>query len=128
MRWPMEKYIEIDGKSVKFRATAAIPRLYRIKFGRDIMQDMKSIQEAVEKANKGEGPIPPKMLELFENVSYLMAKHGNPELEATSVEEWLDGFETFSIYVVFPQLLELWQANNATLGISKKKAAPPSGK
>ena len=124
----MERTIEIDGKSVTFRATAAIPRLYRIKFGRDIMQDMKSIQEAVEKANRGEGPIPPKMLELFENVSYLMAKHGDPTLQASSVEDWLDGFETFSIYVMFPQLLELWQANNATLGISKKKAAPRSGK
>lgn len=124
----MERTIEIDGKSVTFRATAAIPRLYRIKFGRDIMQDMKSIQEAVEKANRGEGPIPPKMLELFENVSYLMAKHGDPTLQASSVEDWLDGFETFSIYVVFPQLLELWHANNATLGISKKKAAPRNGK
>lgn len=124
----MEKFIEIDGKPIKFRATAAIPRLYRIKFGRDIMQDMKSIQRAVEKANKGHGPIPPKMLELFENVSYLMAKHGDQNMEAKTVEEWLDGFGTFSIYIVFPQLLELWQSNNATLGISKKKTGPPSGK
>ncbi|MGN1457264.1 MAG: hypothetical protein ACI4XP_04820 [Acutalibacteraceae bacterium] len=32
----MTKTIEIDGKEVKFRASAAIPRIYRIKFHRDI--------------------------------------------------------------------------------------------
>lgn len=124
----MEKVIEIDGKEVKFRATASIPRLYRIKFGRDIMQDMKSIQQAIEKSEKGEEPIPPKMLEVFENVSYLMAKHATPEMEEKTVEDWLDKFDTFSIYVVFPQLLELWRANNATLGELKKKNALPTGK
>lgn len=124
----MEKVIEIDGKEVKFRATAAIPRLYRIKFGRDIMQDMKSIQSAVEKAEKGEEPIPPKLLEIFENVSFLMAKHANPDMEEKNVEDWLDGFDTFSIYVVFPQLFELWRANNATLGELKKKSGQLTGK
>lgn len=124
----MEKVIEIDGKQVKFRATAAIPRLYRIKFGRDIMQDMTALKKAMELAEKGEGPIPPKFLEIFENVSFLMAKHADPEMEAKDVGEWLDGFDTFSIYVVFPQLMDLWRANNATLGEAKKKVGPPTGK
>ena len=122
----MEKVIEIDGKEVKFRATAAIPRLYRIKFGRDIMKDMQDIQKAMEKSDKE--PIPMKMLEVFENVAYLMAKHAAPTMEAKTVEDWLDGFDTFSIYIVFPQLLELWRANNQTLVSPKKKAGPPTGK
>lgn len=124
----MEKVIEIDGKEVKFRATAAIPRLYRIKFGRDIMQDMKSIETALKAAEKNEGPIPPKLLEIFEDVSYLMAKHADPDMEAKSPDEWLEGFDTFSIYMVFPQLLDLWKSNNMTLGESKKKAGLPTGK
>ena len=62
----MEKIIRIDGRDVPFRATAAVPRLYRIKFGRDIMQDMKSIQDALEKAQNGEQPIPVKMLEVLQ--------------------------------------------------------------
>ena len=124
----MEKVIEIDGKEIKFRATAAIPRLYRIKFGRDIMRDMQGIQKAMEKSEKGKEPIPMKMLEVFENVAYLMAKHANPDMEAKTVEDWLDGFDTFSIYIVFPQLLELWRANNQTLVNAKKKAGPPTGK
>lgn len=44
----MTKEIIIDGRSVVFRATAAVPRLYRIKFRRDIMQDMKEIDSAVK--------------------------------------------------------------------------------
>ena len=124
----MEKVIEIDGKEVKFRATAAIPRLYRIKFGRDIMQDMKSIETALKDAEKNKGPIPPKMLEIFEDVSYLMAKHADTEMEAKSPDEWLEGFNTFSIYMVFPQLLDLWKTNNMTLGESKKKVGPSTGK
>ena len=67
----MDKVIEIDGKAVKFRATAAIPRLYRIKFGRDIIQDMKAVHDAMKKAERGEAPIPAQMLEVFENVFIL---------------------------------------------------------
>ena len=32
--------IEIDGKQVPFKASAAIPRIYRIKFHRDIYKDL----------------------------------------------------------------------------------------
>lgn len=124
----MEKIIRIDGRDVPFRATAAVPRLYRIKFGRDIMQDMKSIQDAVEKAENGEQPIPVKMLEVFENVAYLMARHADPDMPEHSVEEWLDTFGTFSIYEVFPQLLELWQVNNLSIAESKKKRTRSTGK
>lgn len=124
----MEKIIRIDGRDVPFRATAAVPRLYRIKFGRDIMQDMKSIQDAMEKAQNGEQPIPVKMLEVFENVAYLMARHADPDMPEHSVEEWLDTFGTFSIYEVFPQLLELWQVNNLSIAESKKKRTRSTGK
>ena len=44
----MEKTINIDGKEVRLRATAAVPRLYRIKFGRDIMQWCCTIKVDIE--------------------------------------------------------------------------------
>ena len=116
----MEKFIRIDGREVPFRATAAVPRIYRIKFGRDIMQDMRDLQAAIEKSESGEQPIPVKLLEVFENAAYLMARHADPDMKEHSVEEWLDTFGTFSIYEVFPQLLELWQLNNLSIGESKK--------
>ena len=71
----MTKEIIIDGRSVVFRATAAVPRLYRIKFRRDIMQDMKEIDSAVKMAENGDGNIPMRLLEVFENVAFIMAKH-----------------------------------------------------
>ena len=123
----MEKTIMIDGREVRLRASAAIPRLYRIKFRRDILQDMQTIKKAVEKftrENAQEGgqrsSIPLEALELFENVSYLMAKHADPAVPPT-VEEWLDGFETFSIYTVFPAIEELWMANVQQLSTPAKK-------
>ena len=123
----MEKTIMIDGREVRLRASAAIPRLYRIKFRRDILQDMQTIKKAVEKSareNAQEGgqmsSIPLEALELFENVSYLMAKHAEPAVPST-VEEWLDGFETFSIYTVFPAIEELWMANVQQLSTPAKK-------
>ena len=127
----MEKTIMIDGREVRLRASAAIPRLYRIKFRRDILQDMQTIKKAVEKSvrenaqeNAQEGgqmsSIPLEALELFENVSYLMAKHADPTVPST-VEEWLDGFETFSIYTVFPAIEKLWMANVQQLSTPAKK-------
>lgn len=117
----MEKTITIDGREVKFRATAAVPRLYRIKFRRDVVQDMETIQKAMKRnAEDGEN-IPYLALEMFENVAYIMAKHADKDAVPGSPEEWLDTFETFSIYQVFPELMELWGDNMAGTSKAKKK-------
>lgn len=64
----MEKTINIDGKEVRLRATAAVPRLYRIKFGRDIMQDLSKLSDAYEKATTEQEQFEATDLGLFENV------------------------------------------------------------
>ncbi len=38
-------------------------------------------------------------------------------------EEWLDGFNIFSIYQVLPQLIELWRINVQTDVSSKKTSS-----
>lgn len=129
----MERTITIDGREVRLRASAAIPRLYRLKFRRDIIQDMQTIQAALEKSQAGveKGkpvPIPMEALTLFENVAYLMARHADPESVPASPDEWLEGFETFSIYRVFPVILELWSANLVTLSKPKKKQRRRTGR
>lgn len=116
----MTKTVCIDGREVPFRASAAIPRLYRIKFRRDIMQDMVLIQDAVKKSEQGTSCIPLEVLELFENVAYLMAKHADSSVPDT-VEAFLDGFDTFSVYAVFPVISEMWQANIQTFSVPVKK-------
>ena len=116
----MEKTIEIDGRPVTFRATAAIPRLYRLRFHRDIMQDMAFLRKEILKAQKEKKSVPVDILTLFENVAFLMAKHADPSL-ANTVEEWLETFSSFSIYTVFPVISELWLENIQTLVEAKKK-------
>ena len=51
-----------------------------------------------------------------------MAKHADANIPDTP-EEWLDGFNTFSIYQVLPQLIELWGLNVQT-DVSAKKSSP----
>ena len=62
-------------------------------------------------------------LEMFENIAYVMAKHADTNIPETP-EELLDGFNTFSIYQVLPQLIELWGLNVQTDVSAKKKLRP----
>ena len=122
----MTKTIEIDGQAVTFKASAAIPRIYRLKFGRDIYRDLRDLAKGLDEQNPEESTLDTFSLELFENIAYIMAKHADPAIPDTP-EEWLDGFSTFSIYQVLPQIIELWGMNVQTDVVSKKNAAVTAG-
>lgn len=62
-------------------------------------------------------------LEVFENIAYIMAKHAQPDVVPDSPDEWLESFNTFSIYEILPQLIELWGLNIETQVESKKNIA-----
>ena len=115
----MVKQIEIDGKQVSFKASAAIPRIYRIKFGRDIYADLRQLEKAVGDNQEAASGLDTLSLEMFENIAYIMAKHADSAVPSTP-EEWLDGFNTFSIYQILPQIIELWGLNVQTAVQSKK--------
>jgi hypothetical protein len=119
--------IEIDGRQVPFRASAAIPRLYRIKFGRDIFADLRHLERAVGSGDEKASNLDLLSLELFENIAYVMAKHADKTIPDTP-EAWLEGFNTFSIYQVLPQLINLWGLNMQTHVTPKKKSARRRGK
>lgn len=123
----MTKEIEIDGKEVLFKASAAIPRIYRIKFHRDIYKDLSSLEKAIDKNDEEHSTLDTFSLEMFENIAYVMAKHADPFIPDTP-EEWLDGFNTFSIYQVLPQLIELWGLNVQTDVQAKKNFVQLTGK
>jgi hypothetical protein len=44
----MTKVIEIDGKQVAFKASAAIPRIYRVRYGRDIFKDLIKLDKELK--------------------------------------------------------------------------------
>ena len=119
--------VEIDGKQVPFKASAAIPRIYRIKFNRDIYKDLRSLEKAVGEGDEENSNLDLFSLEMFENIAYVMAKHADPNIPDTP-EEWLDEFNTFSIYQVLPQLIELWGMNLQTESEAKKNFAQLSAK
>lgn len=121
------KDIEIDGRKVKFKASAAIPRIYRLKFQRDIYKDLHSLEKSLGNGKEEESNLDLFSLELFENIAFVMAKHANPDIPDTP-EEWLDGFNTFSIYQVLPKLIELWGLNVQTDVEAKKNFAQQSVK
>jgi hypothetical protein len=136
----MKKTLVINGKECMFKSSASIPRIYRMKFGRDIFVDMakiekqvkmqeriqKEMREKCEKEGKEyqedefESGLPLESLELFENIAYLMHKHGDSS-QPSDIDEWLDQFETFDIYEILPEILEMWGIENKQMSTPKKK-------
>lgn len=118
----MDKTIRIDGRDVKFRATAGTPRLYRILTMRDIVKDINALTKHFKEVQEEDiEDLSIEDLTIFENVAYTMAKHANPDMPEKSVEEWLDTFEMFSIWQILPELLDLWRLNVQQTSQSKKK-------
>ena len=109
--------VTVDGKEVTFRASAEILRMYRFKFRRDVLMDM-------QRKKKTGADIPIESLTIFENIAYIMAKHGGKDAVPNSPDEWLDEFSTFSIYELFPVIKALWDRNEEALDIAKKNLAP----
>ena len=123
----MTKVIEIDGQKVAFKASAAIPRIYRLKFQRDIYKDLRVLEKSLGQSDENESGLDMFSLEMFENIAFVMAKHADGSIP-DSPEEWLDAFNTFSIYQVLPQLIELWGLNIKTDVESKKNSVRLNGK
>ena len=119
----LQKTVEVCGKKVAFRSSATVPRLYRMKFGRDIFKDLSKLEKAYkEKQGKDDEEsdgFEIEDLEIFENVAYIMAFHADPSIPGT-IEEWLEEFEMFSIYEILPEILDLWGTNLITDVQAKK--------
>ena len=106
----------------------AVPRLYRIKFGRDIYKDLRQLEKSVGENDEDNSNLDLFSLEMFEDLTWLMARHADPAKVPDSPEEFLDQFNTFSIYQILPQLIELWGLNVQTEVESRKNLEKVSGK
>lgn len=143
----MDRAVTIDGKTVTLRASALVPRLYRHLIGRDIIRDMaalkKSYNAALEAKSAGadeegqnEAAMTAMDLEIFENIAWVMLKHGaafrdtengrvlmnGDMVVGKDPDEWLDQMDgVFSVYDVMPVILELWDTNQRTTSTPAKK-------
>lgn len=123
----LKKEIEICGKNVPFRSSATIPRLYRLKFKRDIFKDLSKLEQSYKGKTEDGQELQIEDLEIFENVAYIMAYHADNSIP-DNIDDWLDQFDMFSIYEVLPQILELWGQNMITDVEAKKNLAEVAGK
>lgn len=122
----IQKTVKVGDKEVTFRSSATIPRLYRMKFRRDIFKDLSKLEQSYKDKGDGSKELEIEDLEIFENVAYIMAYHADPTIPGT-IDEWLDQFEMFSIYEVLPEILELWGSNLFTDVSAKKNGVAPKG-
>ena len=127
----MEKTISVGGKEYRMRASALIPRLYRYKFKRDMIKDMRQLEKDFKKAvNLPADATEEEVLDaelsvldltIFENITWLMIKNAGEEIP-NDPDEWLDTIDgVFSVYEVLPQILEMWEGNLATTSVPVKK-------
>ncbi len=106
----MEKVIWIDGKAVPFKATAAFLLRYKNQFGRDALDDINRMQSAVDTGQVN--------IEILYDMAWVLAKTADPTIPAPM--DWLDTFETFPIYEVFPQINSLIMESFNPSGNPKK--------
>ena len=122
----LQKTIAVGDKQVSFRSSATVPRLYRIKFKRDIFKDLSKLESSYKKTSE-DVSFAIEDLEIFENVAYIMAYHADNSIP-DNINDWLDQFDMFSIYEVLPEILELWGSNLVTDVQSKKNLIAVAGK
>lgn len=125
----IKRVIQIGDKAVEFKASAAIPRIYRIKFKRDVFKDLMKLEQALKTGKQepgGHSTMGIDDLEMFENIAYTMAKHADSTIP-DDIYDWLDCFDVFDIYIVLPKIIELWGDNIETEVEAKKKLIQVQG-
>ena len=85
----IRKEIEIDGKMVAFKASAAIPRIYRLKFQRDIYKDLAALEKSIGDGDAKASNLDMFFLEMFENIAFIMAKHADPTIQIHRKSGWM---------------------------------------
>lgn len=111
----MKKTVTIAGREMTLECNALLPRLYRHEFGRDMMIDMRKMsRQAQEDPDSVDA-------ECLENVTWLMLRSGGEDVGA-SVEEWLGSMDdSLAVYMVMPEVVDLWLQNQIRTSKPKKK-------
>lgn len=104
----MEKIIKIDGKEVRFKATAATPLRYKAEFGKDFFNELlrlENLSKAFSNKKKNTETLQGIDFEVFYNMAWMFAKTADSNIKP--VLEWLDEFESFPFKEILPQIMEL---------------------
>lgn len=111
----MQKTLTLEGKRVRAVSSAVLPRLYRFHFGKDLIMEMEKLRKTYQE-DPGSVDFAP-----IENLTWLMLKEGG-EAVGESPEEWLRTVNDISaVYSLSAEIMDLWQASQATTSKPKKK-------
>lgn len=136
----MIKVIEVEeGRSLDFKASAFSPIAYNTLFPNgDFIGDMKVLQEAYEDIKDDGGTLSLPVYQYFVRMAYLFRYQALAPTPAETEEQreflrqypnpwlWIDTFETFSIYTILPEIMELYLSNEIQKSTAKKgMPAPP---
>ena len=116
----MEKTLTIDGKEIRFKTSAALPRLYRQMFKRDVFLDLNRARAGITNKKKATADdLPVDALEIIENLAFCMAKYADPDVP-DDINDWLGEFTTTSIYQVAQEILIMWNEEQRVTSVPKK--------
>ena len=137
----MEKIIEIEeGRSMNFKASAFSTIMYNRLFpGRDFLKDMESLKRSSDDNDENDSGFKMSDYEHFSRIAYLFAYQGLAPSPRTTPEQkeflekypdawsWIDSFNTFSIYDILPEIMDLWYQNEKTVSTGKNPVPAPPG-
>lgn len=112
----------IFGTERELMMNAATPRIYRAKFGKDIIVQMDDMYARLrkDKDKDKEESFTGEEIEAMENLIYVCNRQAEPE-QPEDIIEWLSGFEVGAITGTYGIILDMWQENLQQTSKSKKK-------
>jgi hypothetical protein len=130
--------INVDGKMLAFKASGMTQITYDSLFrGRNFINDIMSLRD-IRSDIDAAGDDMTKVnistddLRVFANVCYTMRYQAmsSSEKKAFRIKyptayDWLDDLDTFDIYTILPQVMDLWNLDSvSTSKLEEKKAKP----
>lgn len=124
---------KIFGTDHKLKMSAATPRIYRAKFGKDIIVQMDAMYERLSNEGKKKDEekkdeekkddsvsFTPEELEMMENLIFVCNRQAEPE-QPEDIFEWLASFEIGAITGTYGTIMKMWEDNLHQTSRSKKK-------
>ena len=92
---------------------------YKAQFGRDAIQDIFKLQNAINPKTNELKDISALDLEVFYNLVWTLAKTAEPNLPPPM--EWLDTFSEFPLVEILPEVMDMIMSCLQPTATSKKK-------
>ena len=110
----METIVNINGEEVTLKSVGTLPKMYKMYFQRDFFEDLNLLKDYAYIVSALQGKAE---LNVFENVTWVMAKTADPKLP--NLERWKSSFEEFAIKDVIEDIQNILAL---TIGATKKSS------